>query len=135
MPGRDFALDETMARFQGRSDWISTIRSKPVPTGYKLFTVAADGYLPILGNVVTVSCRGSGVGVPESGTAIRIFRNKSTVQLKMSGARGKFNALMPHVARAVGWTLSSIGGVRDHPITGRYYATIDSRLVPTMVTR
>ena len=45
IPGRDFALDETMIRFQGRSAWITVIKGKPVPVGYKLYTVASDGYL------------------------------------------------------------------------------------------
>jgi hypothetical protein len=45
IPGCDFALDETMIRFQGRSYWITVIRNKPVSVGYKLFTVASDGYL------------------------------------------------------------------------------------------
>ena len=44
-PGRDFALDETMIRFQGRSSWITIIKGKPVPVGYKLYTVASAGYL------------------------------------------------------------------------------------------
>ena len=45
VPGRDFALDETMIRFQGRSAWITVIKDKPTPVGYKLYTVASDGYL------------------------------------------------------------------------------------------
>ena len=44
-PGRDFAIDETMIRFQGRSFWITIIKGKPTPMGYKIFTVASDGYL------------------------------------------------------------------------------------------
>ena len=45
VPGRDFAVDETMVRFQGRSSWIAVIRGKPEPIGYKLHTVASEGYL------------------------------------------------------------------------------------------
>ena len=47
VPGRDFAVDETMIRFRGRSSWITVtvIKNKPVPVGYKLFTVASEGYL------------------------------------------------------------------------------------------
>ena len=45
MPGRNFAVNETMIRFQGRSHWITVIKNKPVPVGYKLYTVASDGYL------------------------------------------------------------------------------------------
>ena len=45
VPGSELAVDETMIRFQGRSKWVTVIRSKPVPVGFKLFTVAADGYL------------------------------------------------------------------------------------------
>ena len=44
-PGSDMVLDETMVRFQGRSPWITIIKSKPEPVGYKIFTVASDGYL------------------------------------------------------------------------------------------
>ena len=44
-PGSNMALDETMIRFQGRSPWITIIKSKPEPVGYKMFTVASDGYL------------------------------------------------------------------------------------------
>ena len=44
-PGRDFAVDETMIRFQGRSSWVTVIRGKPVPVGYKLYTVASEGYM------------------------------------------------------------------------------------------
>ena len=44
-PGRDFALDETMIRFQGRSKWITVIKGKPTPVGFKLYTVASDDYL------------------------------------------------------------------------------------------
>ena len=45
MPGRDFAVVETMIRFQGRSIWITVIKSKPVSVGFKMYTVASDGYL------------------------------------------------------------------------------------------
>ena len=44
-PGRSMAIDETMIRFQGRSPWLAHIKSKPVPIGYKLYTVASEGYL------------------------------------------------------------------------------------------
>ena len=43
--GQHFAIDETMIRFQGRSYWITVIKNKPTPVGYKLFTVASEGYL------------------------------------------------------------------------------------------
>jgi hypothetical protein len=45
IPGRDFAVDETMIRFEGHSTWITVIKGKPIPVGYKLFTVASEGYL------------------------------------------------------------------------------------------
>ena len=45
VPGRDFAVDETMVRFQGRSSWITVIKGKPEPIGYKLYAVASEGYL------------------------------------------------------------------------------------------
>lgn len=44
-PGRNLAVDETMIRFQGRSKWITVIKNKPTPEGYKLYTVASNGYL------------------------------------------------------------------------------------------
>ena len=45
VPGRKFAVDETMVRFQERSSWIAIIKGKPSPMGYKLYTVASQGYL------------------------------------------------------------------------------------------
>jgi hypothetical protein len=45
IPGGDFAVDETMIRFQGHSYWITIIKGKPTPVGYKLYTVASNGYL------------------------------------------------------------------------------------------
>jgi hypothetical protein len=45
VPGSNFAVDETMIRFQGRSLWITVIKGKPTPIGYKMYTVASDGYL------------------------------------------------------------------------------------------
>jgi hypothetical protein len=44
-PGRDFAIDESMVRCKGRTAWKNTIKTKPTPTGYKLYTVGSDGYL------------------------------------------------------------------------------------------
>jgi hypothetical protein len=45
IPGSNFTIDETMIRFQGRSYWITIIKAKPEPMGYKIYTVASDGYL------------------------------------------------------------------------------------------
>ena len=45
VPGGNFTVDETMIRFQGRSLWITVIKGKPEPIGYKMYTVASDGYL------------------------------------------------------------------------------------------
>jgi hypothetical protein len=44
-PGREFAVDESMVRFKGRSSWKTVIKGKPTPIGYKLYTVASQGYL------------------------------------------------------------------------------------------
>ena len=44
-PGAWIAVDETMVRFEGRSGFITLIKGKPTPMGFKLFTVAADGYI------------------------------------------------------------------------------------------
>ena len=43
-PGRDIAVDEHIARFQGCSYKTTTIPSKPEPTGYKIWVIAQDGY-------------------------------------------------------------------------------------------
>jgi hypothetical protein len=40
LPGRDVAIDEFLVRFQGRSSNITTIPSKPTPTGYKGWAIA-----------------------------------------------------------------------------------------------
>ena len=45
IPGANLAVDETMIRFQGRSAWITVIKAKPEPIGYKIYTVASEGYL------------------------------------------------------------------------------------------
>ena len=45
VPGAKFAVDETMIRFEGRSTWITVIHGKPTPVGYKIYTVASEGYL------------------------------------------------------------------------------------------
>ena len=44
-----------MVRCKGRTAWKTTIKAKPTPTGYKLYTVGSDGYL--LGFSI---CRGKG---------------------------------------------------------------------------
>jgi len=44
-PGRDIAVDECMIRFTGRSFDITTIKSKPIPTGYKVWGIAQKGFL------------------------------------------------------------------------------------------
>ena len=46
-PPQEFTIDETMVRFKGRSDWKTVIKSKPTPTGYKVYTVGSHGYLLI----------------------------------------------------------------------------------------
>ena len=45
IPGANLCVDETMIRFQGRSPWITLIKMKPEPMGYKMFTIASEGYL------------------------------------------------------------------------------------------
>jgi hypothetical protein len=45
IPGGNLTVDETMIRFQGRSLWITVIKNKPDPIGFKMYTVASDGYL------------------------------------------------------------------------------------------
>ena len=44
-PGEAFAIDESMVRCKGRTNWKTTIKTKPTPTGYKMYTVGSDGYL------------------------------------------------------------------------------------------
>ena len=46
IPPREFAVDETMVGFKGRSSWKTVIKGKPTPIGYKVYTVASQGYLP-----------------------------------------------------------------------------------------
>jgi hypothetical protein len=43
-PGRDLAVDETIALFEGRSFDILVIPSKPIPEGYKIWVLAEIGY-------------------------------------------------------------------------------------------
>ena len=45
VPPEIFTLDETMVRFKGRSSFKTVIKGKPTPIGYKLYTIASDGYL------------------------------------------------------------------------------------------
>ncbi|KAJ0119381.1 Kinesin-like protein [Fusarium oxysporum f. sp. albedinis] len=40
IPGTSIAVDECMVRFLGRSLETTTIPSKPIPTGFKVWTVA-----------------------------------------------------------------------------------------------
>ncbi|KAF5234960.1 hypothetical protein FOXYS1_15680 [Fusarium oxysporum] len=44
IPGTSIAVDECMVRFLGRSLETTTIPSKPIPTGFKVWTVAQRGY-------------------------------------------------------------------------------------------
>ena len=43
-PGRDVAVDECMQCFTGRSSDTLTIPSKPIPTGYKIWSICDQGY-------------------------------------------------------------------------------------------
>ena len=45
IPGGNLAVDESMVRCKGRTPWKATIREKPTSTGYKMYTIASDGYL------------------------------------------------------------------------------------------
>ena len=45
VPPEISTLDETMVRFKGRSPFKTVIKGKPTPIGYKLYTIASDGYL------------------------------------------------------------------------------------------
>jgi hypothetical protein len=45
VPATNVSIDETMARFQGRSKHTTTIRSKPVPTGYYVLCLCDAGYM------------------------------------------------------------------------------------------
>ena len=44
-PGCEFAVDESMVRCKGKTPWKTTIKIKPTKTGYKMYTLASDGYL------------------------------------------------------------------------------------------
>jgi hypothetical protein len=43
-PGCDVAVDEAMARFEGRAHEATTIPGKPIPTGFKIWVIAQSGY-------------------------------------------------------------------------------------------
>lgn len=43
-PGFFLSIDETMVRFQGRNSSKTTVPSKPIPTGFKLYPIAEAGY-------------------------------------------------------------------------------------------
>ena len=45
LPGSRITVDEIMIRFEGRSSGIITIPGKPVPIGFKYFTLADEGYI------------------------------------------------------------------------------------------
>jgi hypothetical protein len=44
-PPREFTFDESMVAFSGRSNILARIKSKPIPVGYKIWSVASHGYL------------------------------------------------------------------------------------------
>ncbi|KDN71679.1 hypothetical protein CSUB01_12622 [Colletotrichum sublineola] len=44
IPGSDLTVDEAMVRFTGRSLETTTIPTKPIPTGYKIWILAQSGY-------------------------------------------------------------------------------------------
>ena len=39
-PGRDLAVDEVIARYEGHAKETTTIPNKPTPTGFKVWAVA-----------------------------------------------------------------------------------------------
>ena len=43
-PGRDVAVDETMIRFTGRANEVTTVPNKPTPTGLKVWNLAQRGF-------------------------------------------------------------------------------------------
>ena len=45
IPGRDLAVNELIEGFFSRSSDITTIPSKPTPTGYKIWAIAQRGYI------------------------------------------------------------------------------------------
>lgn len=45
VPGTNLAVDEIMARFEGRSKHATTIPKKPTPTGFKVWGIAQRGFL------------------------------------------------------------------------------------------
>jgi hypothetical protein len=44
-PGRDVAVDETMIRYTGRANEITTVPNKPTPTGLKVWNLAQRGFI------------------------------------------------------------------------------------------
>jgi hypothetical protein len=45
IPPRELTVDETMVLYKGRSPWTVHMREKPIPIGYKLYTLGSHGYL------------------------------------------------------------------------------------------
>ena len=43
-PDSKLAIDECIARFQGRAKEATTIPGKPIPTGFKIWVIARKGY-------------------------------------------------------------------------------------------
>jgi hypothetical protein len=44
-PGRDLAVDEVIARYEGHAKETTTIPNKPTPTGFKIWSIADMGFL------------------------------------------------------------------------------------------
>jgi hypothetical protein len=65
-PPREMTVDETMVRFKGRSKDKKTIKGKPTPIGYKLYTLAACGYLLAFDLAITTDRRSTDQGVLHS---------------------------------------------------------------------
>jgi hypothetical protein len=45
IPGRDIAVNEVMIRYEGHAKETTTIPTKPIPTGFKVWAVAYAGFI------------------------------------------------------------------------------------------
>lgn len=63
IPGTHLAVDECMVRFQGRCKDKTTIPTKPIPTGFRIWLLAQDGYFLRWLWHAPITCKGP-VGIP-----------------------------------------------------------------------
>ena len=91
-PGSRLTVDEVMIRFEGRSSGITTIPGKPVPTGFKYFALADDGYIynfectapGVLEGDSTEDINSRVISIPEKGIYTKLSNTQAVVERLMS---------------------------------------------------